>query len=93
MRNKKNEKSLEFQFAKLYVNEVERAKKDIEFTYNRIKLWEDLKNSHYDMEPLKIFKNKHKDWKNKLDDYNKRLFEMYKELEEDMDDYLMLLDY
>ena len=33
------------------------------------------------------------DWKNQLDDYNKRLFDMYKELEQDMEDYLMLLDY
>lgn len=79
------------EFAKLYVSVVDMSKKDIEFTKQRIKMWEQIRIDHYDFEPAKIFKKKHKEWEEKLEEYDTIISNLYGEYAMECDDFYNLI--
>lgn len=86
-----NDEKFAQEFAKLYVNAVEFAKFDVEATQKRIDMWNKIIHSHYELEPMKIFKKSHKEWEKKLNEYDMILFNLYKSLEVSCNDYFELI--
>jgi hypothetical protein len=60
---------------------------DISFTNERIRMMSDIRKSHYETRPLKIFRNSYKKWEEQLEYFDNKIFALYKELELCINDY------
>lgn len=85
------EKKYAEEFAKLYKIGIDMAESDIKCISTMIKFNEERVKNHYESEPLKIFKNKHKKWEEDLMEIKEHLYHLYESYAVAVDDYHELI--
>lgn len=88
-----DEKKIAEAFAKMYENCMDSTKSLATFYDKQKKMYLEMIENHYEIEPFKIFKKKHKEWEDRLLELEKSYNEAHENFMFEMKDLESLMNF